>query len=158
MVGEAGPAALEARATSTTSTLEISLDLPTVGFEESAPLSAFANRHKLRNNVHWHFAALGSEGENGEVQEEGRAGGRAGGGSLWCGGSGPRCDCCEVSTAKRSRMLALAPRALPTPHPRGVVLLECSLLHHQDCVFITAGPITKLCAWGEEDSGGWWSA
>jgi hypothetical protein len=22
------------------------------------------------------------------------------------------------------------------------------------CVFITAGPITKLCAWGEEDSGG----
>ena len=21
------------------------------------------------------------------------------------------------------------------------------------CVFITAGPITKLCAWGEEDSG-----
>ena len=24
----------------------------------------------------------------------------------------------------------------------------------QMCVFITAGPITKLCAWGEEDSGG----
>ena len=22
------------------------------------------------------------------------------------------------------------------------------------CVLITAGPITKLCAWGEEDSGG----
>jgi len=22
------------------------------------------------------------------------------------------------------------------------------------CVFITAGPITKLCAWGEEESGG----
>ena len=22
------------------------------------------------------------------------------------------------------------------------------------CVFITAGPIAKLCAWGEEDSGG----
>jgi hypothetical protein len=22
------------------------------------------------------------------------------------------------------------------------------------CVFITAGPITKLCAWGEKDSGG----
>jgi len=22
------------------------------------------------------------------------------------------------------------------------------------CVFITAGPITKLCAWEEEDSGG----
>ena len=21
------------------------------------------------------------------------------------------------------------------------------------CVFITAGPITKLCAWGEEESG-----
>jgi len=27
---------------------------------------------------------------------------------------------------------------------------ECVL----ECVFITAGPITKLCAWGEEDSGG----
>jgi hypothetical protein len=22
------------------------------------------------------------------------------------------------------------------------------------CVFVTAGPITKLCAWGKEDSGG----
>jgi hypothetical protein len=25
---------------------------------------------------------------------------------------------------------------------------------HTLCVFITAGPITKLCAWGEEESGG----
>ena len=25
---------------------------------------------------------------------------------------------------------------------------------HIKCVFITAGHITKLCAWGEEDSGG----
>jgi hypothetical protein len=29
-----------------------------------------------------------------------------------------------------------------------IVLLGCV------CVFITAGPITKLCAWAEEDSGG----
>ena len=29
-----------------------------------------------------------------------------------------------------------------------------TLMLHCVCVFITAGPITKLCAWGEEESGG----
>jgi hypothetical protein len=53
---------------------------------KSAPLLASgANRRKVNNNVHWHFAALGSEGENKEVQgvqEEGRVGGQVG---LVCG-------------------------------------------------------------------------
>ena len=31
---------------------------------------------------------------------------------------------------------------------------EGHVLRWQNVCFITAGPITKLCAWGEEESGG----
>ena len=100
---------------------------PPSALKKSVPLSAFdANRHKVRNNVHWHFAALGSEGENGEVQEEGWAGGRA---EVVCGvvevGRGvtaarAMCDTRLASTnlsifAKQTPALSSPRAADPTP-------------------------------------------
>jgi hypothetical protein len=35
-----------------------------------------------------------------------------------------------------------------------VVSVRTNKRHHQSVCFITAGPITKLFAWGEEESGG----
>ena len=32
--------------------------------------------------------------------------------------------------------------------------VPCQVMRFDECVFITAVPNTKLCAWGEEDSGG----
>jgi hypothetical protein len=38
--------------------------------------------------------------------------------------------------------------------PPGPLPSYGSLMQPESVCFITAGPITKLCAWGEEESGG----
>jgi hypothetical protein len=44
---------------------------------------------------------------------------------------------------------------IKTKMARSNVVIVASWAHERTvCVFITAGPITKLCAWGEEESGG----